>query len=593
MIERPSEVAAVEALHALRAGGLYAHTRAVEGAQPGEWHHTCPSCGGDLTIAVNGASEAALRCKADPACDPDTIRAMLTAAPAAGDSGHAAAVAHDLQALARINAGEHDLGNARRFLVGAGDQVRYSPGLGWLVWDGPRWQPDDIGMAERLVKAELELIPEEAKAILSDGGENADKRAKSRFSWAVKSLQRPKIEAALRLAQTEPDVPVRATELDADPLALNCANGTIDLDGGELRAHERDDLLTKVAPADYRPDATSKRWAEFLKHATAGDDQLELYLQACAGYSLTGLTAEEAMFLVLGPGATGKTTFTEALKATLGDYAATAAFHTFLVKREAGPSSDLARLVGRRLVTSSEVGRDARFNPETIKQLTGGDTVTACHKYRDPFEFRPQFKLWLAANHLPAVDHDDDAMWRRLRVVPFDAVVPLERRDPELKRALVADPNERAAILAWAVEGCFAWQASGFSSVPERVEGATAGYRAENDLLADWLADCCTRDPAARTTRKFARSSYERHCKAQGVEPLDARRFAELLRSHGITDGRANGARVWKGFELRSGSHGTHRGTGLTESPHVRTHGESVSTRPLSDPSDPEGGGAP
>lgn len=431
--------------------------------------------------------------------------------------------------------------------------MRYAGGLGWLVWDGSRWRADDTGEAERLAKHELELIPAEAQAILRAGVEDADKRAKSRFGWAIKSLQRPRIEAAMRLAETELGVRVRAADLDAEPLALNVANGIIDLAAGELRPHDRSELHSKLAPAEYRPDARTDRWSEFLKHATAGDDQLERFLQLCAGYSLTGLTSEEAMFLVLGPGATGKTTFTEALKATLGDYAATAAFHTFLAKRDAGPSADLARLVGRRFVSSSEVGRDARFNPETIKQITGGDTIPACHKYKDPFEYRPQFKLWLAANHLPAVDHDDDAMWRRLRVVPFDAVVPVERRDPELKRALVNDPDERAAVLAWMVEGCFAWQTNGFPPTPERVKGATAGYRAENDPLGDWLADCCVLDPEARTSRSEIRQSYEQWCTRHHAAPAPARRFGELLRSHGIGEAKVRGERQWTGISLRSG----------------------------------------
>jgi len=550
---------------------------------PGRWEHLCPCCQATLVVTALDDGPALLDCLGEPACEPEAVRGRL----------------EELREMApqpverRLAEGEHDLGNARRFLAGAGEHVHYSPGLGWLVWDATHWRADDTGAAERLAKRELELIQKEALRLAAEAGDDltAQKRAKSRFGWAVKSLQRPKIEAAMRLAQTEHGVPVRAAELDADPLALNVANGIVELASGELRPHERDKLHTKLAPTDYRPDATSARWREFLKHATAGDETLERYLQACAGYSLTGLTSEEAMFLVLGPGATSKTTFTEALKATLGDYAATAAFQTFLAKRDGGPSSDLARLVGRRLVTSSEVGRDSRFNPETVKQLTGGDTITACHKYRDPFEYRPQFKLWLAANHLPAVDHDDDAMWRRLRVVPFEAVVPVARRDPALKRALANDPEERAAVLAWAIEGCLVWQRDGFPDMPERVEGATESYRADNDPLAEWFADCCTFDPEARMSRSTTRKSYEDWCKRNRVESVPARRFAELLRSHGLTDAKSHGERLWQGLAIRRGAVGAEGGTRSGNSPRVRAHGESLSAGGSKCPPCPPGEG--
>jgi putative DNA primase/helicase len=320
----------------------------------------------------------------------------------------------------------------------------------------------------------------------------------------------------------------------------------VDLRTGELGAHDPALLQTKLAGARYDPDARSARWDEFLEQLSDADGELIAYLRRAVGYIITGHITEEAMFFAHGPAATGKTTFIESIRAVLGEYARTASFGTFLERREHGPRNDLARLAGARLVASSEVGPGGRFDAQTVKAMTGGDTITARYLYREPFEFRPTFKVWLAANERPAIDHNDDAMWRRVHAIPFLHVVPKHKRNPDLKRALTTDPDERAAILAWAVRGCLEWQRDGLAP-PKTVQDYTAGYRAENDLLLDWLDECCQLGPEHRATRSSVRWSYEDWCERAGIQPLDAKAFTAEMRTRGMKETKREGMRYWVG----------------------------------------------
>lgn len=436
-----------------------------------------------------------------------------------------------------------DLGNARRFARDHGEDLRYVYEFGtWLVYEGGRWGRD-VGPAV------VQRAKQTVRGIYAEAEAAPEERRKELGAWAVRSESEARLSAMVSLARSE--LPIGADELDCDPWALVVENGILDLRTGELGDHDREAFATRRAPTRFDPDARSARWEAFLARATDGDEELAAFLRRAAGYSLTGETSEEVLFFAHGPEATGKSTFLEANKATVGEYAATADFETFLARRgDAGIRNDVARLAGVRLVTSLEVDEGKRLAEGLVKQLTGGDRVAARFLHKEFFEFDPRFKLWLAANSRPRVNADDGAIWRRIVQVPFTVTIPEAERDPELKRALRSNPDERAAILAWAVAGCLEWQAHGLA-VPERVRDYTEEYRRENDPLRDWIEDRCELDPEAETTAKALRESYTAWAEENGEKALAPNTVAKHLKSRGIHRKRGRAARAWRGIRVR------------------------------------------
>ncbi|HTX35407.1 MAG TPA: phage/plasmid primase, P4 family [Bryobacteraceae bacterium] len=440
-----------------------------------------------------------------------------------------------------------DTGNAERLVNRHGADIRYChQQRTWYWWDSARWVPDQVGHMMRLAKGIARALHAEAARLVDDA------QLKKYAAWALASESTERKKKALESAQSEPGVPILPGDFDRDPFLLNCLSGTISLRTGELRQHRREDLITKLAPVRFAPGARSGLWEWFLQEATGGDQDFQEFLQRAIGYSLTGDVSEEKLFFVHGPGASGKSTFLEAIKAALGDYAKTADFETFVQRNAGGIRDDIAELAGRRFVVSIEVDEGKKLAEGLTKCLTGGDTVRARFLYQGAFDFVPQFKLWLAANHEPNVKHSDTAMWRRILRIPFDHVVPKEKRDRALKARLKDVRELGPAILAWAVEGCLRWQEDGLG-VPSVVEDATEQYRMDMDPLKDFLADCCVLAPGIWGTAKDLRQAYEAHCRDHGEKrPLTAKEFAACLRARGCESDHRRAGNVWVGIGLRA-----------------------------------------
>jgi putative DNA primase/helicase len=440
-----------------------------------------------------------------------------------------------------------DYGNAERFVAQHRAVVRFVPQWRqWIHWTGKRWARDSTGEAIRLAKETVRSIYQEASA-----ERDADQR-KAIASHAARSESVGRLKAMLELAESEAGIPIEPNQLDADAMLLNVENGTIDLRAGTLRPHSPTDLITKLAPVAFEPQAVHAAWSKFLTDVTDADADLVAFLQRLAGYCVTGLTIEKHFFFAFGPPDTGKSTFLDALAATLGDYAASAAPETWLLQTTTGGNrGDLARLLGARLVFSSEFRRGSRFDESLLKGITGGDALTVAAKYQSEFTYRPTYKLIFAANDAPRIADTDEGMWQRCLRVPFANSVPAEKRDPNLKRTLCQDPAARSAILAWMVQGALEWQATGLG-VPASVKASTEAYRAENDPVGGFFDDCLVFEMKATATAKELRASYDSWCKSEGVKfTLGPREFAERLKGRECKEHRTKSQRCWVGVRLR------------------------------------------
>ena len=439
-----------------------------------------------------------------------------------------------------------DAGNAERFVKMHGLDVRFCPVVGWLVWDGRRWSPD---MSGELMRRALES----ARLLYLQADRAADQKEAARtYSWARASESANRLKATLEIAASHLDVVVAPERLDADPMLLNVMNGTIDLRSGTIRRHDPLNLITKLAPVHFDQKATAKLWPAFLERIMGQNTDLIEFLQRAVGYTLTGDVGEHVLFLLYGTGANGKSTFLETIRTLLGDYAMQADFSTFTNGRASqggAPRNDVARLKGARFVSGVEMEAGSYLSESTVKQMTGGDTVTARFLYKEFFEYKPAFKLFLAANHRPHVRQTDEGIWRRIRLVPFTVTIPPDERDKKLPARLA---GELPGILNWALDGVRLWQENGLRA-PKEVDDATNDYREDNDPLRDFLEAKCSVGAAKTASFSLLYRAYSDYCGQMHEDPMTKKQFGESLTERGITaDKGSGGTRIRRGIALRT-----------------------------------------
>ena len=416
-----------------------------------------------------------------------------------------------------------------------GDDWRYVAGWGqWLVWCGTHWQKETTLRAYDL-----------ARLVCRDAARRCNNRKVS-----TKLSTAATVSAVERLARADRRHAATTEEWDRDLWALNTPGGVIDLRSGAGRPHDRAERITKIATAT--PNGECPTWRAFLATVTGGDAELQAYLARMAGYALTGVTSEHALFFLYGTGANGKSVFVNTLSAILGDYATNAPMDTFMVAQGERHPTDMAGLRGARLVTSIETEQGRRWAESKLKALTGGDKISARFMRQDFFEFTPQFKLVVAGNHKPAIRNVDIAMRRRLHMVPFTVTIPDDKRDKALPQKLLA---ERDGILAWAVAGCLEWQRSGLKP-PASVVAATEEYFEAEDALGRWLDECCLigRNLTETTATLFA--AWKAWADGAGESPGSQKRFADLLVTRGFEKWRdaTGNRRGFRGLTLRDGT---------------------------------------
>ena len=393
-----------------------------------------------------------------------------------------------------------DTGLAERFALQHGANVRYCYPWGkWLVWDGTRWKIDDSGAVEQLAKQTVRELILEAMAEEDIG------RRKVLLKFAGSSESVARREAMLKLARSEPPISIIPDALDTNVWLLNCPNGTIDLRTGELREARREDYITKLCPTEYDPEAACPTWSEFLR-SILPDAALRKFLRRAMGMSLAGEIREHVLFIPYGTGSNGKSTALNVVCKLLGrDYAMNAAPELLMVKKGETHPTERADLAGKRMVVSIEVSEGRMLAESLVKELTGGDPIRARRMREDFWEFNPSHTIWLATNHKPNVRGTDWAIWRRIKLIPFTVRIADDDQDLELPGKLLA---EAPGILAWAVRGCLAWQRSGLGA-PDVVIAANMEYRAEEDLLGTFIAECCVVSEREKTTAAALYDAYK------------------------------------------------------------------------------------
>lgn len=527
---------------------------------------------------------------------------------------------------------EHDIGNARRFLHWAGDDVRSVTHVGWHAFDGRRWQEDESGsIVRRMAHKTAEAIFEECKILkitaadqeLIDAGRVAReamaapfdakgasrddmlKHTADRKAWADAVVAAEGVEGRLQdrranrhrhaksacgtskitamLTEASAYRPASVHDLNTDLYAFNVGNGTLRFYKQEdpesdpadprlvwhvqLDEHCRDDLISKLAPADFSPDAPRPvAWEKFLARVQPSP-QMRAYLQRLTGYAMLGLNTEQMIAFFYGIGRNGKSTFVDTLARIFADYAVTLSIDSFAGEdRRSGSEAtpDLARLPGARLVAASEPESGVRFKEALIKRLTGGEALAVRRLHKDFFEFFPQFTLLVSGNHKPVIIGNDDGIWRRIHLVPWNEQIAKDEVDKDLPKKLLA---EAASILKWAVDGAIDFLNSGGLHPPREILDATQEYREEEDPIGTFIRHACDVTGEDKDTEKpfDLYCSYERYCVETGtVKVKDTtfyRRLPDAARRTWPTPSgetmqqfhkaKTNGTPVYRGIRIR------------------------------------------
>lgn len=396
-----------------------------------------------------------------------------------------------------------DYGNAQRLVALYGHDLRYDPTHKiWWAWDERLWRAGEDVHVMRYAKAT-------AKAMYGEAANTKnDTRRQALAKHAYKSETASSLKAMVELAKSETDIEADISEFDLHPHLLNVGNGVVDLRTGKLLPHSRDMMLSNCTPIEYDPNAKCPVFEGFLSRIFTGNIGLIDYIRRAIGYSLTGETSEHCFFICHGDGANGKSTLLEAIHFLLGDLAATVRTEVLMKHRftsQSGHNDDVANLHGKRFVAAAETESGHELAASLIKSLTGGDTISASRKYGRGFSFKPQFKIWIAANHKPEIPDTDEGIWRRIRMIPFTERIPENERDLKLAERL---RSESQGILAWAVRGSVAWYSGGLGSSPD-VDRATLSYRSEQDTVARFIAECCEKGDGFTVLPNLLKESFE------------------------------------------------------------------------------------
>ena len=398
----------------------------------------------------------------------------------------------------------NDMGNGQRLAEAIEGKLMYVPELQhWYSWAGTHWK-QDVGTALARYANEVSLsIVKDAKQVLED-----PERSEARVN-AKKIRNKQGIDAMMSIAERSVDLNISVARLDRDPMLFNCANGTYDLRKNELCPHSQSDYLTVCSPIAYKPNSSATKWKRFIQDIMCKDKDLIRFLQKTLGYAMTGSVKEQVMFILNGHGANGKSTLLEAVRYVMNAYASHTPPDILLQKSKRDSQPYIARLKGKRFVTTVETD-ESHMNIVTVKQLTGDDTIMAKQLYKDPFELTPTWKIFMATNSLPAINNQQNAIWRRMMAIPFDAIFKTDKIDKNLGSKLRA---EGEGILAWMIEGYRMYAIEGLRP-PVKVTQASSNYQQDHDPVGEYFKTKCQIQEGAVTAIQDLYDDYTQYCKA-------------------------------------------------------------------------------
>ncbi len=434
-----------------------------------------------------------------------------------------------------------DLGNAERIVYFTDGKLKFASKIGkWFWYDGKRFSEDDGTLTIQSAKA----MVRHSQELAADIPDNSIKT--KLMEHLKKSESRAKIQSFIALAQSESSVSLEM--FDSNPILFNVMNGTIDLRDGTLKPHSKENLISKISNIRFEPSATCPRFSKFLEEVFNKDIELIRYFQRVVGYSMTGLTSEQCLFIFSGSGSNGKSTLITILKLLFGEYCRASDISTFTFRKSEQIRNDLARLYDARCVTSVEVQEGKYLDESIIKQVTGGDVVASRFLFKEYFEYVPKWKLFLAVNHLPHITGTDKGIWRRLKVIPFDVSFENQNKDVGLLKKL---EMEISGILNWAIEGCIMWQREGLQE-PQKITDALESYRSEEDTIGTYIEENLEIRADFVELASDLYAAYAEKQKSCGQRPISSKQFGHKLKIKGFKKTRNGKGRVqYLGLRLR------------------------------------------
>ena len=437
-----------------------------------------------------------------------------------------------------------DSWNAEFLINNFGENIRFDHTRGkWLFWDGTRWKMDELGKILRFAKLSARKMHK-----LSDSYPEDSENRKRLRQHMLKSEQRKGLVDCIELAKHAKEIAKITKDFDDDPLLFNVQNGTIDLRTCTLREHWKDNYLSKISNVNFDACAEAPQWISFLNLIFDGSADLIAFVQRLIGLCLTGQIDEEILIFFYGTGLNGKTTFLESIRMLFGDYFIRAPASMLMAYKNQGIPNDIARLPGARLVVCSEIEDDNRLNESLVKDLTGGDTITARFLHREFFEFKPTHKLLIYGNHKPVVHGTDRGIWRRVLLIPFTVEIPeaLRRPKPEV---LARFEKELSGILNWALSGLKDYQKNGLQ-ISLVVRQATAQYQSESDIVGSFIEEKCETSKEYTSTVASLYLTFLKWAEDNGESKMSHKKFSSKLKERGFENLKINGAYCWRGIRL-------------------------------------------